>query len=287
MSAARVALRGAAFVLVTAALMGQQQLRVQPTHDSGQGVTPAFEGWFRNPDGSFSLLVGYFNRNAKQELDIPIGPNNRIEPGGPDMGQPTHFIPRRGWGVFTIKVPKDFGEKKLTWTLTVNGSTNSVPFHLNPLWEISPFKDASDNTPPYIAFAEGAPMMNGPVGPRVTRKTTVGSALEIPAWVADDAHLIPGAPKPNTPPVVLTWAKFRGPGNVTFNADKPAVNPLAFEAPAATTFRGKAVTTATFTEPGEYILNLTANDWTGDGGRGFQCCWTNAQVTVQVSAAAR
>src|SRR5512132_3605563 len=78
---------------------------MEPVHDSGQSVTGAFEGWFPNPDGSFSLLVGYFNRNAKQTLDIPVGPNNRIEPGNPDQGQPTYFLPRRQWGVFTITVP--------------------------------------------------------------------------------------------------------------------------------------------------------------------------------------
>src|SRR5882762_5238498 len=76
-----------------------------PIREKGSSVTGAFEGWYKNKDGSVSLLVGYFNRNTKQELDIPIGPNNRIEPGGPDQGQPTHFLPSRQWGVFSIKVP--------------------------------------------------------------------------------------------------------------------------------------------------------------------------------------
>ena len=61
-------------------------------------------------DGSIRLLVGYFNRNTQQEFDIPVGPNNRIEPGGPDQGQPTHFLTARQFGVFTVKVPKDFGD---------------------------------------------------------------------------------------------------------------------------------------------------------------------------------
>ncbi len=93
---------------------------VEPLHESGQDVTPAFEGWFKNPDGSFELLFGYNNRNLKQELDIPIGPNNKVEPAVPMPGQPTHFMPRRGWGVFTVKVPKDFGTKKVTWTLSIS-----------------------------------------------------------------------------------------------------------------------------------------------------------------------
>ena len=59
---------------------------VEPLHESGQDVTPAFEGWFKNPDGTIELQFGYNNRNLKQELDIPIGPNNKIEPGGPGEG---------------------------------------------------------------------------------------------------------------------------------------------------------------------------------------------------------
>src|SRR5277367_2135645 len=93
----------------------QSSLPVEPVHDTGQSITGAFEGWFPNPDGTFSLLLGYYNRNQKQTLDILPGPDNRIEPDGPDRGQPTHFLPGRQWGVFVITVPKDFGEKKLTW----------------------------------------------------------------------------------------------------------------------------------------------------------------------------
>ena len=80
---------------------------------------------------------------------FPSGPNNRIEPGGPDQGQPTHFLPRRQWGVFTVIVPKDFGKQQLTWTIVANGQTTTVPMHLDPLWIVAPFKDvALGNTPP-------------------------------------------------------------------------------------------------------------------------------------------
>ena len=103
------------------------QLPLEPLRESGQSVTPAYEGWYRNDDGSITLLVGYFNRNLKQEVDIPVGPANHIDPGGPDRGQPTHFLTRRQWGMFTIVVPRDFPEKQLTWTLASNGRTTSVP----------------------------------------------------------------------------------------------------------------------------------------------------------------
>src|SRR5206468_5318616 len=94
-----------------------QVVQPEPARESGQSITGAFEGWFKNPDGSFSLLLGYYNRNQKQEIDIPIGPDNRIEPGGPDRGQPTHFLTGRQWGLFVVRVPADFGDNKITWTL--------------------------------------------------------------------------------------------------------------------------------------------------------------------------
>jgi hypothetical protein len=260
----------------------QQQLQLQPPHDSGQSVTPAYEGWFANPDGSFSILFGYFNRNFKQELDIPIGADNRIEPGGPDQGQPTHFQTRRQWGVFTVTVPKDFGSKKVTWTLTANGATTAIPAGLDPLWEVAPFVDATGNTPPFIGFDEKGPFVQGPRGESRSLSATVSSPLPLTLWVADDANVIPGATRPKTPAVTLTWSKFRGPGKVTFASEKPAAEAVEFQAPPKTEFHGKATTTATFSEPGEYVLRVVANDWSGEGGRGFQCCWSNAQVKVLV-----
>src|SRR3984893_7641933 len=117
--------------LSVSALMCAQSLPLEPPHESGTNITGAFEGWFKNPDGSFNLLLGYFNRNTKQELDVPIGPNNRIEPGGPDRGQPTHFMLGRQYGLFAVNVPADFGTKKITWTLVANGKTTVIPAGLN------------------------------------------------------------------------------------------------------------------------------------------------------------
>ena len=46
-------------------------------HAIGQSVSPSFEGWYANPDGTRSLVFGYFNRNYEERLDIPVGPSNR------------------------------------------------------------------------------------------------------------------------------------------------------------------------------------------------------------------
>ncbi len=271
-----------AICLASCAFGQSRQLPLEPQHDSGQSVTPAFEGWFKNPDGSFSILFGYFNRNLKEELDIPIGPNNQVEPGGADQGQPTHFLTRRQWGVFTATVPKSFGTNKLTWTLVSHGQTAAVPGSLDPLWEIEPFKEVGmGNTPPVIRFDEKGPSVQGPRAISTALAAPLRNPLALTVWVADDAKTFPDAKPPKTPAVTVTWSKFRGPGNVTFADDKPKVEETSGGNAA---FAGKATTTATFSEPGEYVLRVVANDWSGDGGRGFQCCWTNAQVKVSVEA---
>jgi len=258
------------------------QLPMEPQHTSGQSVTGAFEGWFPNGDGTFSILLGYFNRNTRDATDIPVGPDNRIDPSGPDYGQPTHFVPGRMWGSFVIKVPRDFGDKKLTWTIVANGKPTVIPMSLATDWEISPFVDGTGNMPPFIGFSESGPFVNGPVGPSAALSAVVGIPLPLTAWIADDAHTVPGMSRPRTPPVTVGWTMFRGPGAVTFSEGRPAVEKADFKRPEKTEFSGKVSTSATFREPGEYVLRLVANDWTGEGGRGFQCCWTNAQVKVLV-----
>jgi hypothetical protein len=266
------------------ALVSGRQLPLEPLRESGQSITGAYEGWFENPDGSYSLLFGYYNRNKKQELDIPVGPNNRIEPGGQDFGQPTHFLTGRQWGVFTVTVPKDFGTKKLTWTLTANDKTTAIPASLDTQWEIAPFIEASENTPPFISFEEGVLGVNGPRGYSVSLTTTFPNPLTLTTWVSDDGKL---APRPSQgrvryEPVKVRWSKFRGPGVVTFADNRPALEKIESKGTPAPTFSGRATTTATFSEPGEYLLHVVANDASGEGGRGFQCCWSNAQVKVSV-----
>lgn len=254
-----------------------------PRGDSGEAIYLAYEGWYQNPDGSYTMLLGYFNENRTSPQDIPIGPDNNIQPGGPDRGQPTHFLPGRGYGLFTVKVPKDFGKQKLVWTLTANGRTTQVPFDLDPLYSINPFSEIGmGNTPPALSFDDGGPKVVGP-DPRIeARSATVGTPLKLDVWVSDDAKTFPGAKPPATPAVVVSWSKFRGPGEVTFNPPKPPVEENKNKETSAQPFAGMASTQVTFSEPGDYVLNVTLNDWSGDGGRGFLCCWTNGEVKVSV-----
>ena len=162
-------------------------LALEPLGLSNEAVFAAFEGWGPHKDGTNVLLLGYYNRNKEQELDIPIGPNNRIEPGGPDYGQPTHFETGRHYGVFAIQTPKDFGTKKLTWTLMANGQTTVVTFWLNPAYWVDFFKNtANGNEPPVMRFTPDGPTMTGPPrGIVQTLSGTVWNAVELKFWAAD------------------------------------------------------------------------------------------------------
>jgi len=205
---------------------------------------------------------------------IPVGPNNHIDPGGPDLGQPTTFLPRRQWGVFTIKVPKDFGDKKFTWTITANGQTTTIPLNLNPLWVVTPYKESGiGNTPPVVKFDQASQGFTGPpIGIAKAFDAKTKDPLPLSVWVTDDMVRPPEAAPRGGRGISIFWSKYRGPGDVTFANARPAIEA-----------DGKSSTTATFAAPGEYIIRAQANDATGEGGGGFQCCWTNLHIKVNVA----
>ena len=235
-------------------------------HWTGEAVSPVYEGYDVNPDGSFNMWFGYMNRNYEEEPDIPVGPDNKFEPGGGDRGQPTHFTVRRNKDVFRVVVPKDFGDQKLTWTLTVHDKTEKVSGSLDRVWMIDRkfttrggnIESIASNTPPVATLAESALTVTMP------GVATLGVAA------TDD-----GLPKNRAgKPIGMTvrWAKYRGPGAVVF---RPA---------QAKIIDGKAAATASFSQPGEYILQAVVDDGSGElaGNFGYHCCWTNVQVKVTV-----
>ncbi len=287
----RLTMTLAAIVAATATIVAQIQLPSMPGGRFGRSITGAFEGWFDNDDGSHAFLVGYYNRNLGEAVDIPVGPNNHIDPGGPDFGQPTHFLPGRQVGMFTVTVPKAFTEEQqLTWTITVNGETTSIPFRLHSDYVVSPFKDAAvGNTPPVLRFKEGGHEIQGPIASvahAMPRTATVNTPLPLPLWVADDAKYTSGtnAPMRNPrPPVTAMWSLYRGPADVTFEpaSGKPKVETLS-GGKVGEAYSGKAMTTATFKQPGDYVLHVVGNDYSGAGGGGEVCCWTTAMLKVTV-----
>ena len=175
---------------------------------SGQSISPAYEGWWPNEDGSFSLFLGYMNSNWEQHFDIPIGPDNYFaftdpeglnnleqdayEASAADQGQPTHFYPSRNPFLYTITVPEDFGSRELVWTLKTNGETHRAFASLAPDYRIDPqvistevggnFGSLSDalrtNIPPELKVEGGE-----------TRRIPVGQPLTLIALASDPDNL--------------------------------------------------------------------------------------------------
>ena len=175
--------------------------------------------------------------------------------------------------------------------LVVNGYTTVVPLRLQNEYNVSPFKALDglvDNTPPIVrVFDEKAPGVQGPVASMRTataRTATVASGLELPVWVEDDAKYASNSgarPRNPPPPASIRWAQFRGPAAVTFDSARPRLDVLAggkIDEP----FKGKGTATAKFPQPGEYVLLVTASDYSAGGGRAF-CCWTTSLVKVTVT----
>jgi hypothetical protein len=179
-------------VLVVGSRMGAQSL----TYTKGQNIAPAYEGWEQDPDGSKWFVFGYMNRNWVEEIDIAPGPNNTIMPGGPDLGQPTHFLPRRNRFMFRVAVPKNFTEKdELIWTLTSHGVTEKAWATLRPDYILDNVVKASETGA--LGAGTSNPEVRSNQAPLVklegakTLTAKVGQPLTLTATVKDD-----GIPKP-------------------------------------------------------------------------------------------
>ena len=256
---------------VVAALLLVAQLPTElpsTKFSSGQDVQPYFEGWIHNPDGTFDLVFGYFNRNWQEDLAIPAGPDNSVEPAGADRGQPTYFLPRRQGWVYRVRVPRDFGKQVVTWTITANGKAQKAYGELMPVEEITERivmtrgnlnpGDDDPNKPPAIAIAPVAsPAPNVPIvltamvsddglpkpRPVATVKTPApGDATAIQAQANSSAVARPRG-------LTVSWMQIRGPAKIRFE-------------PAGVTSvkDGKATATLRFSEPGTYVMRATATD---------------------------
>jgi len=161
------------------------------TYSRGQNVSPAYEGWEEDPDGSKYFVFGYMNRNWEEEVDVPAGPDNGFDKGGVDQGQPTHFLPRRNRFVFRVPVPKGFTEKdELVWTLTTKGKTEKAFASLALDYKIDGVVRASEtgalgagSSSPEVR-ANKAPNLEVQGQKRLTAK--VGEPVTLVATVTDD-----------------------------------------------------------------------------------------------------
>ena len=235
-----------------AVLLTSQQASAQLGYQTGQNVSPAYEGWIPNDDGSFSMVFGYINRNWQEELDVPVGPDNNISPGAEDQGQVTHFLPRRNRYAFMVTVPADFGDKELDWALTTQGTTEHAFASLRLDYKLDNVVIASETGALGIGASNAEIRANTPpvltVAGESVRRVGVGETLTLVATITDDgmeaalrrqkARATAAAASPRTgpaklsgrqlnPPIRITvdkrvglhlsWYVFRGEGDVSFH----------------------------------------------------------------------
>ena len=281
-------------------------------HWSGQGASPVYEGFDLNPDGTYNLWFGYMNLNWEEQLNIPLGADNTFEPGPADRGQPTHFAERRHKDVFRVVVPSTFGTQKLVWKLSVRGKTESIAATLNPVWQIDRRRttrggndDAVDsNTPPVasvqppeqsIAARANATLAISATDDGLPKRVRTSFPAPNGRDVPSELYAVPpsggrGAGGGAAPAaggrgggrgaaveggsLSYEWFKYRGPGSVTFTEPRGIL-------PA----NGKTTSTASFSAPGDYVVQVVIDDGSGEsaGNFGYHCCWTNVEVKVHVT----
>jgi hypothetical protein len=246
----------------------QQVFNEQVLRPSGQPVVPLYDGWFENPDGTYGLCFGYFNLNTEEMVDIPLGPDNFIEPAELDGLQPTHFdsVPaagyRRHFCVFSVTVPEDFGDERVVWTLRSNGETVKTPGKLIAPYVLDePETGARGVVAPMLELDPSGPAFRGRTGHTAELRTVaVGEPLDLTVRVDHPA-----------PESWVGWSKHQGPGVVTLSQAELCVDRAD----------GAATTTARFSEPGTYLLRVQSIYSTTSFE--YHCCWTNGYVPVTVT----
>ena len=282
-----------AFFLAAAPPGAQVQRPLAPLPPEGQRVAPFFDGWYENPDGTMTLSFGYSNLNRDEVIEIPLGPDNVITPKEYDGAQPTSFSPvvadvapggapsrrDRERGVFTVTVPAGF-KGDVVWTLRVRGQAYSVPGRARTGAYQLRWPMAMGSVPPLLRFSANGQAGRGPAGIQADPLTArAGAPLPLTVWVADDSMReqdpVPIVAKREVKAAVtVIWFKHSGPGPVSFTPPRVAVPEL----------QGTAATSATFMQPGEYVLRVRADNFGRlDTSPGNQCCWTNGYVKVTVA----
>ena len=241
--------------------IGRAPADAQVGYARGQDISPTFDGWEQNPDGSYSLYFGYFNRNLAEELDVPVGPDNSFDLGG-DRGQPTHFYPSKKWWVFKTVVPADWPkDRRLVWTLTTYGKTSQAKGWLQTEWEVDQDLIAKNAARDPSLMTNGTnetdldhenrpPVMTGSSAQTVD----VSDTLALSVTANDDGH-----PKPIPDPtgrlqqgVRVRWIVYRGAGKVQFAPD--IMSQRVFGKPATLD------TKVRFSAAGPYRLRAIASD---------------------------
>ncbi len=281
--------------------------RLALINPEGLAIIPIMEGWVGNEDGSATISFGYINRN-RDAVEIPLGADNQITPAEFSGMQPTHFEPGRHTGVFTVTLPANRRDESAWWSVkTLDNEPNKVPgrygaaaYELDfilprPQGSLQPmawFDYESSKAAGLFALIEDYP-----------GRVKAGSPVTLAVNVMDPSERDPTDPRFGEPlPLGVHWYKHQGPGTVEFQRHASTqLTELSEEDLRSRRFRGSispddvsavqveggagtARISATFSEPGEYIIrSMIENFRAPDSSAGNQCCWTNVFQRINVS----
>jgi hypothetical protein len=204
-----------------------------------QPIYPAYDGYLRNPDGSYTLAFAYFSHNASP-VTIPAGDHNSFTPGPADRGQPMTFLPGHRRFQCVMVVGADF-DGKTRWTVTYAGTTtgtsqNMLQSNWNLVEGAAELKKIDYAGAPRGVCLNQAPFVRV-LGTTASRPLTASRSerLNLFGSVSDE-----GLPRDGT--LTVKWTQISGPGKAVFENDRAAR------------------TRATFSAPGDYELELAATD---------------------------
>jgi len=285
----------AATLIGSPSLGAQLQRPLAPLPPNGLRVAPFFDGWYQNTDGTVTLSFGYSNLNLTEVVEITRGPDNFIAPVEFDGRQPTFFEPpgaradavigrQRNRGVFTVTVPAGFRDD-VVWTLVNQERSFSVPGNAQSSAYQLEWPMAMGSQPPLVRFSPDGLAGRGPTGIDAEPiSVSVDTPLSLTVWIHDDSvreeepvvvRQRRADPDKPIPALSVTWFKHTGPGSVVFS---PHTDELAET-------EGMATTTATFGQPGDYLIRVRADNFGRvDSSAGDQCCWTNGYMKVTVTS---
>ena len=263
---------------------------------TGEIVAPMFNGWIANEDGSTTLIFGFANQNREATVDVPLGPNNKLEPAQFQGAQPTHFpvYSRRGFvgiqerGAFGVTVPADMAGTEVIWTLTSGGNTYSIPGRAtSAAYELSAGISAAGSLRPAIRFSEDGAESVNEVGIYAEPKTVkVGQALTLSALMQDRGERDGYADVLPYYDLGTFWAMHQGPAEPEIETPEIPGSVRAENNPSDPNINEwtEVSTQVTFPEPGNYIIRLRVDNFEApDSQFDNVCCYSNAYFPVTVN----
>jgi hypothetical protein len=207
-----------------------------------QPIYPAYDGYVKNADGSYTIAFGYFSHNA-DPVTIAAGPDNVFVPDPVDRQQPLVFKPGQQRFQCVMIVSAELAAKT-RWMLTYAGTTTGTSERtLQSNWNL--VEGAAEIGRIDLAKAPRGVCLNRAPTVRLLGKTARKGEVAIDAMTSEDLHLFGSVNDEGLPRgrgLTIAWKSLQGPGTVTFS------NPTA------------ARTRANFSAAGTYALELSATD---------------------------